>query len=178
MKAAVTVKENYEFRRIYRKGKSLVSPQMVLYWQKNRQGQSRLGITVSTKLGHAVVRNRVRRRFRELYRLHKPEMQPGYDVILVARGRASAAPISSWTRRISTCCGRRASCRRRRHEAGAFEAVPVLPDLYLLFSASVPLYPHLLGVCRGGGGEIRRRQGRPSGPAPSDAMPSFPQGRV
>ena len=153
MKAAVTVKENYEFRRIYRKGKSLVSPQMVLYWQKNRQGQSRLGITVSTKLGHAVVRNRVRRRFRELYRLHKPEMQPGYDVILVAR--------------------------RRRHEAGAFEAVPVLPDLYLpSFSASVPLYPHLLGVCRGGGGEIRRRQGRPSGPAPSDAMPSFPQGRV
>ena len=88
MKAAVTVKENYEFRRIYRKGKSLVSPQMVLYWQKNRQGQSRLGITVSTKLGHAVVRHRVRRRFRELYRLHKPEMQPGYDVILVARGRA------------------------------------------------------------------------------------------
>ena len=83
MKAAVTVKENYEFRRIYRKGKSLVTPQMVLYWQKNR-----LGITVSTKLGHAVVRNRVRRRFRELYRLHKPEMQPGYDVILVARGRA------------------------------------------------------------------------------------------
>ena len=80
MKAAVTVKENYEFRRIYRKGKSLVSPQMVLYWQKNRQGQSRLGVTVSTKLGHAVVRNRVRRRF--------PEMQPGYDVILVARGRA------------------------------------------------------------------------------------------
>ena len=66
MKAAVTVKENYEFRRIYRKGKSLVSPQMVLYWQKNRQGQSRLGVTVSTKLGHAVVRNRVRRRFRAL----------------------------------------------------------------------------------------------------------------
>ena len=54
MKAAVTVKENYEFRRIYRKGKSLVSPQMVLYWQKNRQGQSRLGVTVSTKLGHAI----------------------------------------------------------------------------------------------------------------------------
>ena len=66
MKAAVTVKENYEFRRIYRKGKSLVSPQMVLYWQKNRQGQSRLGITVSTKLGHAVVRNRCRRRLREV----------------------------------------------------------------------------------------------------------------
>ena len=46
MKAAVTVKENYEFRRIYRKGKSLVSPQMVLYWQKNRQGQSQFIIKI------------------------------------------------------------------------------------------------------------------------------------
>ena len=92
MKAAVTVKENYEFRRIYRKGKSLVSPQMVLYWQKNRQGQSRLGITVSTKLGHAVVRNRCRRRLREVYRLHTPELKQGYDIILVARTRTAYAP--------------------------------------------------------------------------------------
>lgn len=179
MKAAVTVKENYEFRRIYRKGKSLVSPQMVLYWQKNRQGQSRLGITVSTKLGHAVVRNRVRRRFRELYRLHKPEMQPGFDVILVARGRAVRSTYQQLDETYLRLLRQAGLVRRRRHEAGAFEAVPVLPDLRLpSFSAPVPLYPHLLGVCRGGGGEIRRRQGRPSGPAPSDAMPSFSQGRV
>ena len=88
MKAAVTLKENYEFRRLYQKGASAVSPAMVLYCRKNRLGRNRLGLVSSTKLGHAVVRNRVRRRFRELYRLHKPEMQPGYDVILVARGRA------------------------------------------------------------------------------------------
>ena len=62
MKAAVTVKENYEFRRIYRKGRSAVSPYFVVYCLKNRAGASRLGITVSKKLGHAVVRNRVRRR--------------------------------------------------------------------------------------------------------------------
>ena len=92
MKAAVTVKENYEFRRIYRKGKSLVTPQMVLYWQKNRQGQSRLGITVSTKLGHAVVRNRVRRRFRELYRLHKPEMQQLDETYLHLLRQAGLVP--------------------------------------------------------------------------------------
>ena len=88
MKAAVTVKENYEFRRLYQKGASAVGGGMVLYCRKNRLGRNRLGLVSSTKLGHAVVRNRVRRRFRELYRLHKPEMQPGYDVILVARGRA------------------------------------------------------------------------------------------
>ena len=88
MKRAVTLKENYQFRRLYQKGASAVGGGMVLYCRKNNLGHNRLGVTVSVKLGHAVVRNRVRRRFRELYRLHKPEMQPGFDVILVARGRA------------------------------------------------------------------------------------------
>ena len=89
MRAETTVKENHEFRRIYRKGRSAVSPCMVVYCQKNRQGRSRLGVTVSTKLGKAVVRNRVRRRLREIYRLHREEMKPGYDVIVVARVRAA-----------------------------------------------------------------------------------------
>lgn len=88
MDPAVTVKENYEFRRFYRKGKSAVSPQLVIYCQKNRRGHSRLGVSVSTKLGCAVVRNRVRRRIREIYRLNKAKMLPGYDLIVVARVRA------------------------------------------------------------------------------------------
>ena len=88
MDSAVTVKENYEFRRMYRKGKSAVSPQLVIYCQRNRRGHSRLGVSVSTKLGCAVVRNRVRRRIREIYRLNKAKMLPGYDLIVVARVRA------------------------------------------------------------------------------------------
>ena len=88
MDPAVTVKENYEFRRIYRKGKSAVSPQLVIYCQRNRRGHSRLGVSVSTKLGCAVVHNRVRRRIREIYRLNKAKMLPGYDLIVVARVRA------------------------------------------------------------------------------------------
>lgn len=88
MDPAVTVKENYEFRRIFRKGKSAVSPQLVIYCQRNRRGHSRLGVSVSTKLGCAVVRNRVRRRIREIYRLNKAKMLPGYDLIVVARVRA------------------------------------------------------------------------------------------
>ena len=87
MKAEITVKENYEFRRIYRKGKSVVTPYLVLYCQKNRQGKTRLGVTVSTKLGKAVIRNRARRRLREVWRLHLPQMQSGWDIVLVARGR-------------------------------------------------------------------------------------------
>jgi len=89
MKRAVTLKENYEFRRLYQKGASAVGGGMVLYCRKNRLGHNRLGVTVSVKLGHAVVRNRARRRLREVYRLNSGR----YDMILVARGRTLTA---SW----------------------------------------------------------------------------------
>ena len=82
MKRAVTLKENYQFRRLYQKGASAVGGGMVLYCRKNNLGHSRLGVTVSVKIGHAVVRNRARRRLRQ-----------GYDVVLVARGRTLTA---SW----------------------------------------------------------------------------------
>ena len=92
MKPETTVKENYLFRRIYRKGASAVEPCMVVYCQKNRRGQTRLGVTVSTKLGKAVVRNRARRQMRELWRLHKDEMVSGHDMIIVVRSRATRTP--------------------------------------------------------------------------------------
>ena len=91
MKRAVTLKENHEFRRLYQKGKSAVGGGMVLYCRKNRLDHNRLGLTASTKLGHAVVRNRARRRLREVYRLHNPELKQGYDMILVARGKTLSA---------------------------------------------------------------------------------------
>mgnify|MGYP000051893701 CR=1 FL=1 len=89
MKAAVTLKENYEFRRTYQKGVSAVSPVMVLYCRKNRLGHHRLGLVSSTKLGHAVVRNRTRRRIKEAYRIHEGASFPGYDIVVVARVRAA-----------------------------------------------------------------------------------------
>lgn len=92
MKKAVTIKLNHEFRRLYNKGLSAVTPSMVVYCRKNRLDHNRLGITVSTKLGCAVKRNRARRRLRELFRLAQPQMKQGYDVILVARTRAVSVP--------------------------------------------------------------------------------------
>ena len=87
MKRAVTLIENHEFRRLYQKGASAVSGCMVVYCRKNKLGHNRLGITVSVKLGHAVVRNRARRRLREVYRLNGGALKQGYDIILVARTR-------------------------------------------------------------------------------------------
>ncbi len=93
MKKAVTLKENYEFRRVYQRGVSAVGGGMVIYCRKNKLGRNRLGITASVKIGNAVTRNRARRRLRELYRLHGDKLKRGYDIILVARGRTAT---SSW----------------------------------------------------------------------------------
>jgi len=87
MKQAVTLKKNHEFRRLYQKGASAAGGSMVLYCRKNRLGHNRLGLTASVKLGGAVVRNRARRRLREVYRLNSPKLRQGWDIILVARSR-------------------------------------------------------------------------------------------
>ena len=174
MKAAVTVKENHEFRRIYRKGRSAVSPYLVVYCQKNREGRSRLGVTVSKKLGHAVVRNRVRRRIREIYRLNREKMLPGWDIIVVGRGRSVKGPYEKLT-----ACAGCPFCGRRRCEKSIYGRHPVLSEGDLPpLSPPLPLHPHLLPVRSGGGGEIRRRQGDLSCHQAHPAVQSLPQGRV
>lgn len=88
MKHTVSLKQNHEFRRLYHKGKSAVSPYFAIYCRKTGRQESRLGITTGVKLGHAVKRNFVRRRIRELYRTNESKFVPGYDIVVVARTRA------------------------------------------------------------------------------------------
>lgn len=88
MKFTVTMKRNHEFQRLYHKGKSAASPYLALYCRKSKRGRNRLGFTVGKKVGCAVKRNRVRRRLREIYRLHEDELVPGYDIVVVARVKA------------------------------------------------------------------------------------------
>lgn len=91
MQFTCALKENYIFRRLYAKGNSSANRYLALYCRKNQLGKNRVGITVSAKLGKAVVRNRVRRRLREIYRLQESRFLPGYDLVVVARGRAVTA---------------------------------------------------------------------------------------
>ena len=87
MKFSSALKLNHIFRRLYATA-GQANGLLVLYAKKNRLGINRVGITVSKKLGGAVVRNRVRRRLREVYRLHEDRFLPGYDLVVVARSRA------------------------------------------------------------------------------------------
>ena len=106
MKKTVSLKENHLFRRLYSTGQSAGSPYLAVYVRKNGRNGNRLGVTVSTKLGHAVVRNKVRRRLREIYRLHEAELLPGYDIVIVARSRAMEADFAELTRAFLTLAGR------------------------------------------------------------------------
>ena len=90
MKFSSTLKLNHIFRRLYHT-QGLANGYLVLYARKNRTEQNRVGVTVSKKLGKAVVRNRVRRRLREVYRLHEEQFAPGWDIVVVARSRCVGA---------------------------------------------------------------------------------------
>ena len=88
MGKGVTLKENRDFLRLYRKGKSFVGSTIVTYVLKNRSNEKRYGITTSKKIGKAVQRNRARRVIRaSLYSLYS-DIIPGYDIVFVARGKA------------------------------------------------------------------------------------------
>ena len=88
MEYTVSLKQNHEFRRLYNKGKSAVSPYFVIYCRRTGRPENRLGITTGVKLGNAVKRNRARRRIRALYRTHEHRLLAGYDIVVVARTRA------------------------------------------------------------------------------------------
>lgn len=78
------------FDKVYRHGKSAANHQFVLYYMvKRQQEEFRLGVSVSKKLGNAVVRNRIRRMLKEIVRLNAARIPGGYDLILLARKPAA-----------------------------------------------------------------------------------------
>ncbi|MFR5422361.1 MAG: ribonuclease P protein component [Oscillospiraceae bacterium] len=128
----VSLKENHVFRRLYHRGATAGNRLLVVYCLRNGTGHSRLGLTVSAKLGHAVERNRMRRRLREIYRLHEAELLPGYDIVIVARSRAMEADFAELTRAFLTLAGRTGPAPMSR-PVGAH---PLLSEVYLAFPGS------------------------------------------
>ena len=96
MKYSCSLKLNHIFRRLYSTS-GQANSFLVFYARKNRLGINRVGVTVGKKLGHAVVRNRVRRRLREIYRLNESQFTPGWDIVVVARGRCIEADFGKLT---------------------------------------------------------------------------------
>lgn len=87
MSEKITLKDNKDFQRLYRRGRSFVSPVLVTYVLKNKSDNLRYGITTGKKTGNAVKRSRSRRVIRAAFRELLPEIKGGLDIVFVARGK-------------------------------------------------------------------------------------------
>jgi len=99
------------FRAVYRGGRHVAAPLFVLYARKqDAPAAARLGLSISKKVGNAVVRNRVRRWVKESFRLHPPAH--GRDYIVVARAAAGLLSRSEGFAQVNTAL---VQLRKRLH---------------------------------------------------------------
>ena len=81
----IHIRNNRDFQKVYKYGKSLANRYLVMYVMKNDLSENRLGISVSKKVGNSVVRHRITRLIRESYRLSCNKFEKGYDIVVIAR---------------------------------------------------------------------------------------------
>ncbi|PYV11712.1 MAG: ribonuclease P protein component [Acidobacteria bacterium] len=89
-----------EFRKVYEKGQRRSAPLCSVFFLPNGMRVSRLGITASGRLGGAVVRNRVKRRLREVFRLNRANIPGGWDVVLNPREAVAKVPFLKLTEQV------------------------------------------------------------------------------
>ena len=85
MKQYDSLKKYGDFSLVYSQGRSKGNRQLVMYIRMNGLEKNRLGISVSKKVGNSVVRHRLTRVIREVYRLNCSELEQGYDIVVIAR---------------------------------------------------------------------------------------------
>lgn len=94
MKKFNCIKKNEEFRYVYKNGKSYANKYLVMYIADNGKDNNRIGISVSKKVGNSVVRHRITRLIREIYRLNNHRIMQKKDIVVVARVSAKDADYS------------------------------------------------------------------------------------
>ena len=109
----VRLRRRPEFLKVQETGQKFPSDAFLALVLPNARadGTTRLGLTVSTKVGNAVVRNRIRRRLRELFRTRRERLPRGLDVVLIARAQAAQADAPA----LSAAFERLAASLRKRY---------------------------------------------------------------
>jgi ribonuclease P protein component len=86
-----------DFDAVYRAGKRRSNSHFTVFFRANDLPQSRFGFSIKKALGGAIVRNRMRRRIREIVRCHRPEIPAGWDFVIHPKSAVAGAPFASVT---------------------------------------------------------------------------------
>jgi ribonuclease P protein component len=89
-----------EFRRVYEEGQRRSTPLCAIFFRPNGLSRTRLGITAPARLGSAVVRNRAKRRLREVFRRHRAAIPAGWDIVLNPREAVAKVQFPTLVREI------------------------------------------------------------------------------
>lgn len=106
MQRRYRLKKSAEFQRVRAQKKSWAHPLMVLYVASNDLDVTRVGISVTKRLGNAVARNRMKRLIREAVRSLLPAVAPGKDLVFVARAAAAEAGHQQVRQAVENLLGR------------------------------------------------------------------------
>ena len=85
------IRSKKDYTILYRKGSRIRGKMFSLVFRRNELGHGRLGVVVSKKVGSAVVRNTVKRRFRDIFRRNKRLLPGNLDIIILTRPEIAAA---------------------------------------------------------------------------------------
>jgi ribonuclease P protein component len=86
-----------QFDAVYRAGKRRSSSHFTVFLRANQLPVSRFGFSIKKALGEAVVRNRIRRRVREIVRCHRLEMPVGWDIVIHPKSTVARAEFRALT---------------------------------------------------------------------------------
>jgi ribonuclease P protein component len=88
LKSSESMKSNTNFKNVYHNGKSYANTYLIMYVVNNETEKTKIGISVSKKVGNSVIRHRLTRLIRESYRLNEYMFNSGLDIVVIARAGA------------------------------------------------------------------------------------------
>lgn len=94
-----------DFKKLFEMGQKYHSKHLIVFAVKN-DGPTRLGLTVSRKVGGAVVRNKLKRRLREIFRLSLSSFLINTDIMIVAKKNASTLDYKQLNQEVFSVCSR------------------------------------------------------------------------